>query len=108
MWIPAMAGCRSRSTFPAHAEKDSGDEVMSVGRNRVTPVARRAAMALWSSDSVVRGWLKSTPANPFTCKSKKPGNFTWTGADWVFGVGDDLARSIAIPPTWLILWSVAK
>src|SRR4026207_2451318 len=72
--MPTAPGCFQRARVRAQAENASRGAVMSVGRNRVTPV-RRIASAAWSSSVVeTAGRLKSTPAKPFTCRSKSPGN----------------------------------
>src|SRR2546422_957591 len=72
--MPMLAGCFQRAITRAHVTKSSSGAVMSVGRKRVTPV-RRIASAAWSSSAVpTPGRLKSTPAKPFTWRSKSPGN----------------------------------
>src|SRR6266571_8707171 len=78
MWRPATAAWPKASTVRAQRAKSSKDEVMSVGRQRVTPVSRRASRARAAASAVVAGSLKSTPAKPLTCRSKKPGARTRT------------------------------
>ena len=76
MWIPAIAGWDVRAIVRAQAENVSSDEVMSVGRKRVTPVFPIAATASSMRSEVSAGSPKSTPAKPFTCRSKRPGSST--------------------------------
>ena len=45
MWMPAMAGCPARTSVRAQAANVSSEDVMSVGRKRVTPVFPIAATA---------------------------------------------------------------
>jgi len=45
MWIPAIAGSAARASTRAFAAKSSNDDVISVGRQRVTPVTRIASSA---------------------------------------------------------------
>ncbi|KAB2898457.1 MAG: GTP-binding protein, partial [Kofleriaceae bacterium] len=54
----------------------SNDDVMRVGRNRVTPVFSIAATACKTRSEVRTGSPKSTPAKPLTCRSTKPGSST--------------------------------
>src|SRR6185312_13761869 len=55
------------------ASMSSRGPVMTVGRQRVTPVERMRLRARWISDCVVSGMLKSTPAKPWIWISMKPG-----------------------------------
>ena len=75
MWMPAIAGPVADSRPRAQALKRSSDDVITVGRNRVTPVARSAAAARATSSAVRPGELKSTPAKPLTWMSTKAGNW---------------------------------
>src|SRR5215831_10214136 len=87
--MPAMAGSSYAATDLAHFENVSNEEVMSAGRNLVTPVDLRARIACRHWSGVQPGVLKSTPAKPLTCRSKKPGNSTlisWSptdGSRWI-------------------------
>ena len=64
--------CERASSRAFRANASSGP-VMSVGRQRVTPVRRSWPTASRSASGWRSGALKSTPAKPLTCRSKKPG-----------------------------------
>src|SRR5688572_25217691 len=72
--MPAIAGSFTARIARAQAAKCSNDDVMIVGSERVTPVARMALRAVLICSGDRPAVLKSIPANPFTCKSTKPGN----------------------------------
>jgi hypothetical protein len=74
--MPAIAGWRAVRTVCAERAKASVDDVMSVGRNRVTPVFSSAATTSSTRSDVSAASPKSTPANPFTWRSTSPGNST--------------------------------
>src|SRR6266496_2230607 len=62
MCIPAMAGSENLRIDRAQIENRSSEEVMSVGRNLVTPVALSASVACFNWSGMQPGVLKSTPA----------------------------------------------
>src|SRR5262249_16396058 len=74
MCMPTMAGSENLRMDRAQLENRSSEEVMRVGRYLVTPVALSASVARFTWSAVQPGVLKSTPAKPLTCKSKKPRN----------------------------------
>ena len=55
MWMPAIAGSEIRARIRAFAAKRSNGEVMSVGRQRVTPVARMRSSASATRSAVRPG-----------------------------------------------------
>jgi hypothetical protein len=71
--MPAIAGVVICASTRALAENRSNDDVMSVGRQRVTPVARIRTSASATRSAVRSGALKSIPPKPFTCRSNSPG-----------------------------------
>src|SRR5262245_57919905 len=74
MCMPTIAGSENLRMDRTQLENRSSEDVMRVGRNLVTPVALSASVACFNWSAVQPGVLKSTPAKPLTCKSKKPGN----------------------------------
>src|SRR4051812_42774593 len=76
MCSAAIAGSGQSASVRAQAANRSRGAVINVGKKRVTPVVRKAAMASAISPAPMRGSLKSTPANPLTCRSKKPESAT--------------------------------
>jgi len=64
--MPAMAGQVMRDSTRALAANCSKLEVMSVGRQRVTPVLRIRCSASPTRSAVRSAALKSMPPKPFT------------------------------------------
>ena len=61
-----IAGCEARDSTRAFAANRSNDEVMRVGRQRVTPRSRIRSSASATRSAVRSGALKSMPPKPFT------------------------------------------
>src|SRR5712691_2169569 len=74
MWIPATAALVVRARTGALPANCAKDDVMSVGRQRVTPVARIRSSASTARSASRSGALKSIPPKPFTWRSNSPGS----------------------------------
>jgi len=64
--MPATAAQAMRDSTRALAANCSNDDVIKVGRHRVTPVASTCCSASSTRSAVRPAELKSIPPNPFT------------------------------------------